>query len=392
MKKIYTALCCAAALLSTGVVSAAPSTEPLKIGMIATYSGPYADYGRQFDAGMQIYLDEHDGKLGGREVEILRKDTGGAAPDKARRYAQELVGRNQVDVITGLDFSPNVYAIAPLVSRAKVPTLVMNAASSAITEASPYIARFSFTVPQVSAPMAQWLITQGVSSVSLVVADYASGEDAAQAFSQAFEAAGGRIVDTVKTPMNNPDFSAYVQRIKDQQPEAVFIFFPSGVMPLAFLKVWQERGMTEAGIALYATGEATDDSYMEATGEVALGLITSHHYSYAHQSEKNEQFKTAYAQKYPEAGRLSYFAITAYDTLAALDQALSATGGDASGDAVLEQLKGMRLESPRGPIEIDANTRDIIQTVYIREVQEQNGELVSVEFEQFDEVKDPAKP
>ena len=390
MKSFYLALLSSATFILSPI-ALAEELSPLKIGVIATYSGPYADYGRQFDAGMALYLDESKGKLGGREVEIIRKDSGGPAPDKARRFAQELISRDKVDIITGLDFSPNVYAIAPLVTRAKIPTLVMNAASSAITEASPYIARFSFTVQQVSAPMAEWLAKNEVASIYTVVADYASGLDAEESFKKTFEEKGGKVVGSVRTPMNNPDFSAYVQRIKDTKPEAVFIFFPSGVMPLSFLRAWQERGMDEAGIKLYATGEATDDSYMKATGAAAKGLITSHHYSYAHDSEKNKQFVETYEKKYGTAERLNYFSVAAYDSLSALDKALTATGGQASGDAVLEQLKGMRLESPRGPIEIDAKTRDIIQTVYIREVQEQEGALVSVEFEQFDRVKDPAK-
>lgn len=392
MKKHVLAVSCTLAL---GVLTLSPTyaqnQDPLKIGIIATYSGPYADYGKQFDAGMNIYLEQNEGKLGGRSVEIIRKDTGGAAPDNARRFAQELISRDKVDVISGLDFSPNVYAIAPVINRAKVPTLVMNAASSAITEASPYIARLSFTVQQVSAPMAEWLAANNVKKIYTVVADYASGVDAEEAFKKAFEAKGGQVVGSVRTPMNNPDFSAYIQRIKDSQPEGVFIFFPSGVMPLSFLKAWQERGMDEAGIKLYATGEATDDSYIEATGDAALGLITSHHYSYAHPSPENQQFVEAYRKKFGTKDRLNYFAITAYDTMAALDKALTATQGNAEGDALLTQLKGMELMSPRGPITIDPETRDIVQTVYIRKVEQREGELVSVEFDQFDQVKDPAK-
>lgn len=392
MKKQLLAVSCTLALSAFTMSSVhAENDTPLKIGIIATYSGPYADYGKQFDAGMSIYLDQTEGKLGGRPVEIIRKDTGGAAPDNARRFAQELISRDKVEIISGLDFSPNVYAIAPVINRAKIPTLVMNAASSAITEASPYIARLSFTVQQVSAPMAEWLASNEVKKIYTVVADYASGIDAEESFKKAFEAKGGEIVGSVRTPMNNPDFSAYVQRIKDSQPEGVFIFFPSGVMPLSFLRAWQERGMDAAGIKLYATGEATDDSYITATGDAALGLITSHHYSYAHPSAENQQFIEAYQKKFGTKDRLNYFAITAYDTLAALDKALSATNGNAQGDVLLEQLKGLQLTSPRGPIEIDADTRDVIQTVYIRKVEKKDGELVSVEFDQFDRVKDPAK-
>lgn len=374
-----------------GVAPAAFAQEPLRIGLIGTYSGPYADYGRQFDAGIALYLKENGGMIAGRPVEIIRKDTAGAAPDAARRFAQELVVRDNVSFITGLDFSPNAYAIAPIVTQAKIPTIVMNASSSAITESSPYIARVSFTVQQTSAPMAQWMAAQGITEAYTVVADYASGTDADTAFSEAFEAAGGTIVGRLRTPMNNPDFSAYVQRIKDEAPESVFFFFPSGVMPPAFLRVWQERGMEEAGIKLFAAGEATDDSYLEATGDVALGLITSHHYSYAHPSEKNQKFISDFEAEFGTSMRPSYFATTAYDGMAAIDLALQETGGDTDGDLVMEALKGLAFEGLRGPIEIDAETRDIVQTVYIRRTERVDGKLVNVEFDQFDRFRDPAK-
>ena len=380
-----------ACLGAFGALSAQAADEPLRIGLIATYSGPYADYGRQFDAGVALYLKEHGGKIAGRPVEIIKKDTAGPAPDAAKRIAQELVVRDKVSVLTGLDFSPNAYAVAAIATQAKIPTLVMNAASSAITGSSPYVARLSFTVQQVTDPMARWMVKQGVKEAYTVVADYASGTDAETAFKKAFAAAGGKVVGEVRTPMNNPDFSAYVQRIKDAKPQAVFFFFPSGVMPPAFLKVWKERGMEEAGIKLYATGEATDDSYLDATGDVALGLVTSHHYSYAHASRKNQKFVKDFAAEFGTRLRPSYFAVTAYDTMAAIDLALAKTRGDLAGDKFMEALKGLKFESPRGPIEIDPATRDIVQTVYIRKTERVKGELVNVEFDKFERVKDPAK-
>ena len=376
---------------SGAVESAQAADAPLRIGMIATYSGPYADYGRQFDAGVALYLREHGGKIAGRPVEIVRKDTAGPAPDVAKRLAQELVVRDKVQILTGLDFSPNAYAVAAVATQAKIPTLVMNAASSAITSGSPYIARLSFTVQQVADPMARWMARNGVKEAYTVVADYASGADAEAAFGKAFAAEGGKVVGAVRTPMNNPDFSAYVQRIKDAKPQAVFFFFPSGVMPPAFLKVWKARGMDDAGIRLYATGEATDDSYLEATGDAALGLVTSHHYSYAHPSPKNRKFVGDFVAEFGTGLRPSYFAVTAYDVMAAIDLALAKTRGDTAGDKVMAALKGLRFESPRGPVEIDPLTRDIVQTVYIRRTERVKGELVNVEFDRFDKVADPAK-
>jgi branched-chain amino acid transport system substrate-binding protein len=384
-------LIAALSLIGAACTVPALAADSVRIGLIATYSGPYADYGRQFDAGVALYLKESGGKLGGKTAEIIKKDTAGPAPEVSKRIAQELIVRDKVDFITGLDFSPNAYAIAPVVTQAKIPTLVMNASSSAITNSSPYIARVSFTVQQVSDPMARWMLRNDIKEAYTVVADYASGTDSFTAFEKAFTAGGGKIVGSVRTPMNNPDFSAYVQRIKDAKPKAVFFFFPSGVMPPAFLKVWQERGMDEAGIKLFATGEATDDSYLEVTGDVAKGLITSHHYSYAHDSAKNKKFVADFEKEFGNKLRPSYFAVAAYDAMAAIDLALKKNGGDVSGDAVMAALKGMKFESPRGPIEIDAQTRDIVQTVYMRKADRVGGKLVNVEFDKFERVKDPAK-
>jgi branched-chain amino acid transport system substrate-binding protein len=386
-----TVLACALASILSVTRTAWAADEPLRIGLIATYSGPYADYGRQFDAGIALYLKEHGGKIAGRRVEIVKKDTGGPSPDAAKRFAQELVVRDKVSILTGLDFSPNAYAVASIATQAKVPALVMNAAASGLTASSPYVARLSFTVQQVTEPMARWMLKDGVRQAYTVVADYAPGQDAEASFKRAFTAGGGKIAGEVRTPMNNPDFSAYVQRIKDAKPQAVFVFFPSGVMPPAFLKVWKERGMEQAGIKLYATGEATDDSFLEATGDVALGLITSHHYSYAHPSPKNQKFVKDFAAEFGATVRPNYFAVTAYDTLAAIALALARTQGDTAGDKLMEALKGLKLESPRGPIEIDAATRDIVQTVYIRRTERANGRLANVEFDHFERVRDPGK-
>jgi branched-chain amino acid transport system substrate-binding protein len=380
-----------AALLLVGSLSAAADQEPLRIGLIATYTGPYADYGRQFDDGIALYLKQHDGKIAGRPVEIIKRDTGGAAPDVAKRLAQELVTRDKVSFLTGLDFSPNAYAVAPIATQAKIPTIVLNASSSGITAASPYIARVSFTVEQDSDPMARWMLKQGIKEAYTVVADYAPGVDAETAFGKAFTKGGGKIVGTLRTPLANPDFGPFVQRIKAEKPQAVFFFFPSGGMPQAFLKAWKERGMSEAGIQLFATGEATDDSFLEATGDTALGLVTSHHYSYAHPSDLNRKFIADFKAEFGNQLRPNYFAVTAYDGMAAIAAALEKTHGDVSGDQIMEALKGLKLDSPRGPIEIDAATRDIIQTVYIRRAERVNGELVNVEIDKFDRVKDPAK-
>jgi branched-chain amino acid transport system substrate-binding protein len=316
----------------------------------------------------------------------------GAAPDTAKRFAQELVVRDKVDVIVGLDFSPNAFAVAAISSQAKIPTIVMNAASSAVTIRSPYIARVSFTVPQVSAPMAQWALKNGITDSFVVVSDYASGIDADAAFTKAFRAGGGKIAGSLKVPMNNPDFSGYVQRIKDAKPQAVFFFFPSGQLPNAFIKAADEAGLRAAGIKLIATGEATDDSFLDAMGDTPIGLITAHHYSMVHDSAKNKAYVAAYRDQFGNDIRPSYMSVAAYDGLAVLDAALKKQpAGKLDGDQVMAALKGIAIESPRGPISVDAETRDIVQTVYIRRTEKVDGRVVNVEFDKVEAVKDPGK-
>ena len=378
-------------LISTALLGLAPivdAADPLKIGVIASYSGAYADYGKQIDGGMAVYLAETGGMLGGRPVTFVRKDTAGPAPDVAARFAKELIIRDKVDLLVGFDFSPNAIAVAPVLTEAKVAAVVMNAASSAIPSRSPYIVRTSFTLAQVSAPMATWALRQGIKQVSTIVSDYGPGQDAEKAFQAAFKAGGGTIASSVRVPLSNPDFSAYVQRLKDEKPEAAFIFFPSGDQPTAFMRNFRERGLEAAGIKLLATGDATDDAFLAGQGDDPAGLITSHHYSFAHPSPRNAAYTGAF-RKIVGDMRPSYMSVAAYDGLALIDSALKKTGGKTEAGALVEAMKGQTLDSPRGPITIDPITGDIVQTVYIRKAQRVDGQMVNVEFDAFPGVKDP---
>ena len=367
----------------------AATSAPLRVGVIASWSGPYADYGRQFDAGIAIWLAAHGQRIAGRPVELIRRDAPGSAPDLARRHAQELVVRDRVELLTGLDFSPNAYAVGAIAAQAKVPAVVMNAAASGIPAKSPFVVRVSFTVAQVTAPLAQWARKEKLDNVCTVVADDAPGADAEGAFVRTFTGAGGRIVASLRVPLSTLDFSAYLQRVRDLRPQAVFFFFPSGQMPTAFLRAWRERGMADAGIRLMATGEATDDNYLDNIGELASGLVTSHHYSYAHDSTANRQFVRGFETEYGTRFRPGYFAVAAHDALAAIDAAYGKAGDDAKGERLIEAFRGLKLDSPRGPIEIDAATRDIVQTVYIRRTEKQrDGRWVNVEFDRYERVRD----
>jgi len=381
----------AAALLAACLALPAFAQNTVKVGVIAEFSGPFAAYGQQIEAGMKAYMKQYGDTVAGKKIELITRDTGGPAPEVAKRFAQELITRDKVQFLAGFGLTPNAMAVAPVVTEAKVPMIVSNAATSAITTRSPYIARVSMTIPQVSAPMAEWALKNGVKQVYTVVADYGPGIDAETQFTKTFKAGGGEVVGTVRTPLQNPDFSAAVQRVKDAKPQAVFVFLPAGEQGIAFVKSFNERGLAKDGIKLIATGDITDDHVLDAMGDPTLGLITAFHYSAAHDSPENATFLKAYAAANdPKVGRPNFMAAAGYDTMAAIYEAVR-KGGDADGDKAMAALKGYKWVSPRGAVMIDPETRDIVQTVYIRKVEKKDGKLANVEFDKIADVKDPGK-
>jgi len=373
------------------IAGTAVAQAPVKIGVIAEFSGPFADYGAQILGGMKTYLKLNGDVFGGRKIEIEVKDTTGPAPDVAKRLAQEVITRDNVDILAGFGLTPNALAVAPVSAEAKKPMVIMNAATSVITTRSPYIVRLSHTLPQDTQPMAQWAAKNGVKRVFTLVSDFGPGVDAETTFVKAFKASGGEIVDSVRTPLANPDFAPFLQRIKDTRPEAVFVFLPPGSQTIAFIKGYEERGLKQAGIRIIATGDLTDDGVLQAMGEPTLGIITSFHYSAAHDSPENKTFLKAYAETNGTKLRPNFMACAGYDGMAAIAEALKKTGGSTDPDRFVAALKGMKLMSPRGAIMIDPDTRDIVQTVYIRKVEKIDGILYNVEFDRFPDVKDPGK-
>ena len=369
----------------------AVAQEPVKIGMVAPFSGVAADYGRQMEAGMRTWLRMHGDTVAGRKVQIIVRDTTGPNPEIAKRLAQELVTRDKVDFLAGFGFTPEALAVAPVATEAKVPMIVMNAASSVVTTRSPYIARLSMSLPQVSAPMATWAAKNGIRNVYTLVADYAPGIDSETAFKKAFEAAGGKVVDSVRVPLRNPEFAPFVQRIKDAKPEAVFMFVPAGEQSIAFMKAFEERGLAKAGIRVIATGDLTDDNVLNAMGDPVVGVITSHHYSAAHDSPENRAFVRAFKEVGGNLPRPNFMGVGGYDGMAAIAEVVRKLGARIDGDRAMEVLKGLKLASPRGPIWIDPATRDIVQTVYIRRVEKVGNEYYNVEFDRYPDVKDPGK-
>lgn len=379
----------ATAALVAGTLGVAQAQD-LKIGMVVPVSGPFATTGQQIMNGAKLYLKQHGDTLGGRKVVLLEKDDTGVSPALSKRQAQNLLIQDKVDILAGFGLTPAAFAVAPLATEAKVPMLVLNAATSSITEKSPYIVRTSMTLPQVAAPMATWAAKNGVHSVYLLVADYGPGHDAAAQFKKTFTAAGGTIVGEVQTPLTSPDFAPFLQKIKDAKPDAIFSFVPNGEQGVALAKGYKERGLDKAGIKLLATGDVVTEDVIGAMGDSALGMITSFHYSTAHDSPENKAFVAAYEKAYPGV-RPNMVAVASYDGMHLIDEALKKTHGDAKGDTFMAAVKGMKWVSPRGPVEIDPQTRDIIQNVYIRKVERVNGLLQNVEFDTFKAVKDPGK-
>jgi branched-chain amino acid transport system substrate-binding protein len=376
------------ALLAAGGARAA---DPVKIGLILTYSGPFADNARQIENGIKLYMSQHGGTVAGRKIELVRRDTGGPAPDVAKRHAQELVVREKVDFLAGFVLTPNALAAADIATEAKRPLIIMNAATSVITTKSPYVARVSFTLPQVTAPLAEWAARNGIRQVYTMVSDYGPGHDAEAAFKKAFTAAGGSIVGEVRTPIRSPDFAAYLQRVKDAAPQALFLFVPAGEQPVAITKTLADLGMTGSGLKIIATGDVTEDGALARMDESALGIITSHHYSYAHDSAANRDYVKAYEAAYGTELRPNFMSVGGYDGMAAIYEVVRRLDGKLDPDKAMEVLKGLTLASPRGEIEIDPATRDVVQTVYIRRVEKEGGKLVNKEFDRIERVKDPGK-
>lgn len=387
-KRLLTALALAAGCVLT---SSVPAQEPIRVGMILEMSGPFADIGRQLLNGARAYVKAHGDSVAGRKIELIVKDTTGASPEIAKRLAQQLIVNDKVDFLAGFGLTPNALAVAPLATEAKKPMIVMNAATSVITTRSPYIARVSFTLPQAAAPLAAWAARNGIKEAYTLVSDYGPGIDAETTFKKAFAAAGGKIVGDVRVPLRNPDFAPFLQRIKDARPAAVFIFLPAGEQPVAFMKGFAERELDKAGIRLIGTGDLTEDGTIEAMGDTPLGVVTSHHYSVAHDSPQNRAFLKAWAEIAGAGARPNFMAVGAWDGMAAIYEVARRLNGNIDGDKAMEVLKGLKLDSPRGPIAIDPETRDVVQTMYIRRVQKVNGKLYNVEFEQVDNVKDPGK-
>ena len=376
----------AAALLAASPVHAQGA---IKIGLIMPYSGQFADTATQMDNAIKLYVSQHGDSVAGRKIEFIRKDTGGIAPDIAKRLAQELVVRDKVDLLAGFVLTPNALAASDVSAEAKKFMVIMNAATAIITTKSPYSARTSLTIPQLNETLGAWAYKSGVRKAYTMVSDFGPGHDGESGFQRGFKDAGGQVVGSVRFPVANPDFSAFVQRAKDLNPEAIYVWVPGGVQPAAIGKTLAERGIDPAKTRIFGQGELTEESALKSMGDAGLGIITVYHYDYNHASAMNAAFVKAYNAAYSRNPDI--YSIGGWDGMHLIYEALKKTGGKTDGDSLIAAAKGMKWESPRGPVSIDPETRDIIQTVYIRRVEKVGGQPRNVEFDKVENVKDPFK-
>jgi branched-chain amino acid transport system substrate-binding protein len=387
MRRTMTGLACLAATLLAATSAGAQGT--VKIGLIMSYSGQFADPGSQIDNGIKLYMKEHGDTVAGKKIELIRKDNGGVAPDVAKRLTQEAIIRDKVDIVAGFDLTPNALAAADVSAQAKKFMVNMNAATSIITTKSPYMVRTSFTVPMVNEVLGTWAYKNGARKAYTLVSDFSPGHDGEQAFQRAFKEAGGEIIGSARYPVANQDFTAFLQRAKDMNPDVIYIWVPGGPQPAAIGKAVAERGIDLKKTKVVGQGELTFDEALKGMGDAGLGFITAFHYDANHQSPKNKAFVAAYNAEFKRNPDM--FSVGGYDGMHVIYEALKKTNGDTDGDKLIAAAKGLKWESPRGPMMIDPETRDVVETVYIRKVEKVNGKLVNVEIDKIENVKDPFK-
>ena len=385
----FTAVLAIGALAASEALSQqALAQDSVKIGFVLPMTGPQQSTGRQISAAIKLFMQQNGDTVAGRKIELIIKDDA-AVPDTSKRLAQELIVNDKVQVLAGFGVTPAALAVAPIATEAKVPEIVTAAGSSIITERSPYIVRTSFTLAQSAVPMAAWAAKNGIKKVVFMGSDYSPAAEAEGAFTTEFNRQGGQLIESPRFPLASPDFAPFLQRALDAKPDAIFVFVPSG-QGAAFVKQYLERGLDKAGIRIIGPGDVTDDDLFYGMGDQVIGTVTAHFYSADHDSPANKAFVAAFRAA-NNGMRPNFMAVSGYDGMHLIYEALKKTGGKTDGETLIAAMKGMTWESPRGPILIDSETRDIVQNVYMRKVEKKNGELYNVEFATIEAVKDPIK-
>jgi branched-chain amino acid transport system substrate-binding protein len=378
-------LACAVAIALTRAAGA--DAPPLKIGFVATLSGAFTQSGKAADAAIAAFFKEHGDTVAGRKVVIIKRDDGGNAPENARRLAQELVVSEQVDFLMGIVYSTNALAVGDVSTKAKKPTFITNAAANGILEPNPYMARFSYTLGELTTPLAQWALKNNIKTAYIICLDYSAGLDAASGFQSAFTGGGGKILGEVHVPISAQDYSPYVQRIKDAKPQAVFVAL--NVSGHSFLTAWDAAGGPATGAKILATGDLTSETMLPSLADTALGAITAMNYSATHNSALNRQLARDMHAADNSIDAPDFASVATYDALQAIYKTVEAQKGNVEPDKTMQLVRGLKFESPRGPIEIDARTRDIVQNIYIRRVEKVDGKYQNTEIATYPQVHDP---
>lgn len=381
MKKSATLL---SALAAIGLMTGGASADVIKVGVIGTMSGPYALFGKNFKMGIDAWVAEHGNKVGNHTVEFIYRDEESPNPAKSKALAQELLVKDKVQYLAGVYFTPDAMAIAPLLDESKTPLVVMNAATSAIVQKSPYIVRTSFTMWQNTVPAAKVAKTNGSKKVAIAVSDYGPGIDAEAAFKKTFEAEGGQVVEAIRMPLNTTDFGPIMQRIKDSGADTIFTFLPAGPPTLGFVKAYIDNGLKAGGVKLMSTGDVVTEPDLPTIGDAGIGILSTYHYAVSHDSPENKAF---IAQIVKDGGKLDEITMTsvaAYDGARVIYKMIEATNGQRDPAKAVDAVKGMKWVSPRGPVSIDPDTRHIRQNVYLRTVEKADGKLINKETKTFE--------
>jgi branched-chain amino acid transport system substrate-binding protein len=376
--KLKTLACITMAAWLPLAAGAAHAEDTIRIGVIAALTGPFANTGKPFEDGIRTYLQQYGDKVAGKKIEVIYRDDGGTRADESKRAAQELISRDKVSFLIGFSLTPSALAVAPIATQAKTPMIVMNAVTTGITAKSPYMLRTGMTMQQMTEPFGTWTAQNKIGRVYTLVSDYSTGVDAEAKFIKGFTAAGGKVLGSARVPLANPDYSPFVQRVKDEKPDAVFFFAPGAEDGIGLLKAFSDKGLDKAGIKFLGVGDMTSEvPTLESLGERALGAITVLNYAMTLDNEANKAFLKAYAAANPNRPPATFVTVTAYDTMGMIAETIRKLDGNLTGEKAVKTLSGMKWNSPRGPISIDPESRDIVQNMYIREVKKVNGRLVN---------------
>lgn len=387
IKYAIAAAACAAVIGGTPAIQPTFAAEPT-VGIVAAFSGAYAEWGQDYKREIDLYMQQHDGKDGNPKINLILRDAPGTDYARTKQIVQGFITRDGAAVAGGGEFTPEALSVADLITEAKIPYVIFNGATSFIVDKSPYYVLAGFTIWQPDVPIADYAAEHGCKNATVIIADYAPGADTVKAFAYGLGKHGAKIGAVIKVPLGTTDFSAYMQRIRDSHPTCVLPFMPGGPMSLQFTKQYVQQGFKAAGITLYDAGGITAENQLDPAGDAALGIISSSNYDTYLDNPMNKAFIDALAKKYPNIRR-DFVTTDAYVGMQLIYHMLKATDGKRDGDKAMAAIKGWSFDTPRGPMSIDPKTRDPVQNIYLRRVvKDKNGVLYNKTFKTIPNVHD----